>query len=133
MVKSIPVNGTLAKEQSITFNTKDAGNWNHVIYGFQLTSYVPSFHFICSSISTRFMEKIGTVTLSCDANTVNMCGCILSFIYSPLESGIPSTRYFDWVDCKNKNTTVTFTNMDTDPIQFWGMIAEIDGPVLRLP
>lgn len=133
MVKNVPVNGTLEKEQSISFNTKDAGDWNYVIYGFQLTRCFPSLHLMCSPNSNRFMEKIGTVTLTCDANTVVMCGCIPSFTRSPLESDVPSTRFFDWMDCKDKNTTVTFTNTEQDSIHYWGIIAEVDGLALPFP
>ena len=133
MVKNVPVNGTLEAGQSISFNTKDAGNWNYVIYGFQLTSYSLSLRFTCSSNSNKFMEKIGSVKLVCDANTVEMCGCVLSLTCSPLESDVPSTRFFDWMDCKDKNTTITFTNTDTDKAHFWGILAEVDGLALSFP
>ena len=133
MVKNVPVNGTLEAGQSISFNTKDAENWDYVIYGFQLTSYSLSLPFTCSSNSTKFMEKVGSVKLSCDVNTVEMCGCVLSLIRSPLESDVPSTRFFEWMDCQNKNTTITFTNTDTDKVHFWGILAEIDGLALPFP
>ena len=133
MVKNVPVNGTLEAGQSISFNTKDAENWDYVIYGFQLTSYSLSLPFTCSSNSNKFMEKVGSVKLSCDVNTVEMCGCVLSLIRSPLESDVPSTRFFEWMDCQNKNTTITFTNTDTDKVHFWGILAEIDGLALPFP
>ena len=133
MVKNVPVNGTLEAGQSISFNTKDAKNWDYVIYGFQLTSYSLSLPFTCSSNSNKFMEKVGSVKLSCDVNTVEMCGCVLSLIRSPLESDVPSTRFFEWMDCQNKNTTITFTNTDTDKVHFWGILAEIDGLALPFP
>ena len=133
MVKNVPVNGTLEAGQSISFNTKDAGNWDYVIYGFQLTSYSLSLPFTCSSNSNKFMEKVGSVKLSCDVNTVEMCGCVLSLIRSPLESDVPSTRFFEWMDCQNKNTTIIFTNTDTDKVHFWGILAEIDGLALPFP
>ena len=79
------------------------------------------------------MEKVGSVKLSCDVNTVEMCGCVLSLIRSPLESDVPSTRFFEWMDCQNKNTTITFTNTDTDKVHFWGILAEIDGLALPFP
>ena len=128
MVKNVPVNGTLEAGQSISFNTKDAGNWY-----FQLTSYSLSLRFTCSSNSNKFMEKIGSVKLVCDANTVEMCGCVLSLTCSPLESDVPSTRYFEDINCKDKNTTITFTNTDTDKAHFWGILAEVDGLALPFP